>query len=167
MSETSIFVHPLLRKRTDGHTKFNSRSWVVVPKGYYYLPDTFFLFTKHYQNIRGIDGGLAWTIMIARSLNHVAPLYVLSSSPYLNNTCYQVNGLEQYMLPSERTCSILLEYQKPFSEEFLRECYGEELVELMAKATALIHSDGTYPIRHALSNAAKTGSRLRHITNIN
>jgi hypothetical protein len=75
--------------------------------------------------------------------------------------------LEQYMLPSERTCSILLEYQKPFSEEFLRECYGEELVALMAKATALIHSDGTYPIRHALSNAAKTGSRLRHITNIN
>ncbi len=74
---------------------------------------------------------------------------------------------EQLMLPSERTCSILLEFQKPFSEEFLRECYGDEIVAVMARATALINSDGTYPIRHALASAASTGSRLRNIKNIN
>ena len=71
------------------------------------------------------------------------------------------------MLPSERTCSILLEFQKPFSEEFLRECYGGKIVDAMAKATALIQSDGTYPIRHALTSAANTGSRLRNIKHIN
>ena len=75
--------------------------------------------------------------------------------------------IEQLMLPSERTCSILLEYQKPSSEEFLRECYGDKIVDVMAKATALIQSDGTYPIRHALASAANTGSRLRNIKHIN
>ena len=74
---------------------------------------------------------------------------------------------DQLMLPSERACSILLEFQKPCSEEYLRECYGDEIVEVMAKATALIYSDGTYPIRHALNSASKTGSRLQNIKNIN
>jgi len=74
---------------------------------------------------------------------------------------------DQLMLPSERACSILLEFQKPCSNEFLRECYGDEMVEVMANATALIYNDGTYPIRHALDSASKTGSRLKNIKNIN
>ena len=73
---------------------------------------------------------------------------------------------DQLMLPSERACSILLEYQKPNSEAFLRECYGEEIVQVMAKATADIYRDGTYPISHALESASKTGSRLRNIKKI-
>ena len=68
--------------------------------------------------------------------------------------------LEQKMVKSERVCGVLLEYQKVDSRPILATHYGEELMQVMAQATADIVSAGGYLMRSALRRAACTGSRL-------
>jgi hypothetical protein len=73
---------------------------------------------------------------------------------------------QQYMLPSERVCSVLLEAQKPDSEAILIAQYGKEIYELIAEATAWVKAHGAYPIRRALICASQTGSRLQSIAQL-
>ena len=68
--------------------------------------------------------------------------------------------LKQKMLNGERVCGVLLEYQKINSRPFLMTHYGEDMMGLMAVATAQIHAHGTYLLRSALTRAASTGTRL-------
>ena len=68
--------------------------------------------------------------------------------------------LQQKMLKSERVCGVLLEYQKPQSQEILVTHYGSELLNIMAQATKDIQTHGGYLLRSALDRAANTNSRL-------
>jgi hypothetical protein len=70
---------------------------------------------------------------------------------------------EQRMLPSERVCSILLEAQKPHSEAILVERYGKDMYSAMVRASNWIAAYGTYPLRRALINAGRVGSRLQNL----
>jgi hypothetical protein len=68
--------------------------------------------------------------------------------------------LEQKMVKGERVCGILIEYQKIDTRAILTTHYGTELMELMAQATNQVMHHGGYPLRSALTRAAKTGSRM-------
>ena len=69
--------------------------------------------------------------------------------------------LEQKMIKSERVCGVLLEYQKVDSRAILSTHYGEEMMQVIAKATEDIKAHGGYLLRSALCRAERTGSRLK------
>ena len=69
---------------------------------------------------------------------------------------------QQRMLPSERVCFHLLEYQKPHSEDIFNESGRNELYEVMASTTKEIKTQPEiYPhLYKAIQKASKTGSRI-------
>ena len=69
---------------------------------------------------------------------------------------------QQKMLPSERVCFHLLEYQKPHSKTIFNESGRNELYEVMALTTKEINRwPDIYPHLHrAILKASKTGSRI-------
>ena len=68
--------------------------------------------------------------------------------------------LKQKMVKGERVCGVILEYQKTESRAILTTHYGEELMQVMARATDQIKAHGGYLLRSALTRAASTGTRL-------
>ena len=64
------------------------------------------------------------------------------------------------MVKGERVCGVILEYQKTESRAILTTHYGEELMQVMARATDQIKAHGGYLLRSALTRAASTGTRL-------
>jgi hypothetical protein len=75
---------------------------------------------------------------------------------------------EQRMLPSERVCFHLLEYQKIDSEAIFNRSGRGNIYKEMGKVTEEIFaSPDSYPhLIKALKKASKTGSRIKHAMNI-
>jgi hypothetical protein len=67
---------------------------------------------------------------------------------------------EQKMLHHERVCSVLLEYQKDGSEARMTAIGLGDLIPVMSRATEEIKNEGTYRLRSAIEQSAKTASQI-------